>query len=129
MLGMVRTDRLNFNKLQVYFEDRWTPSNTEATMPAAHTESNAWHSDLMVFDGDYLKIKQVSLGYTLPQNVVRKIAMSNVRLYFTVENLHTFTNYPGVDPEVGASTVNSLGIDRGMYPFTKTYLFGANISF
>ncbi len=129
MLGMVRTDRLNFNKLQVYFDDRWTPTHTTATMPGAATESNAWHSDLMVFDGDYLKIKQLQLGYSIPKSLVSKAKMSNVRLYLSVENLHTFTKYPGVDPEVGASTVNSLGIDRGMYPFTRTYLFGATISF
>nr|WP_320022842.1 TonB-dependent receptor [uncultured Draconibacterium sp.] len=129
MLGMVRTDRLNFNKLQVFFDDRWTPTNTDATMPGAATESNAWHSDLMVFGGNYLKIKQVQLGYTLPKSLVSKAFINSLRLYVSVENLHTFTNYPGVDPEVGASTVNSLGIDRGMYPFTRTFLFGANITF
>ncbi len=129
MLGMVRTDRLNFNKLQVYFEDRWTPTNTDATMPFAGTESNAWHSDLMIFDGDYLKIKQIQLGYTLPKSMISKAKMSNARIYVSVENLHTFTKYPGVDPEVGASEVNSLGIDRGMYPYTRTFLLGATISF
>ncbi len=129
MLGMVRTDRLNFNKLQIYFDDRWTPSNTDATMPGAATESNAWHSDLMIFKGDYLKVKQLQLGYTLPKNLVSKAKMSNLRLYFSVENAFTFTKYPGVDPEVGATQVNSLGIDRGMYPYTRTFLFGVNVSF
>lgn len=129
MLGMVRTDRLNFNKLQVYFDDRWTPSNKDATMPGAATESNAWHSDLMVFEGDYLKVKQLQLGYMLPKNLVAKANMSNLRLYLSVENAFTFTKYPGVDPEVGATQVNSLGIDRGMYPYTRTFLFGVNVSF
>jgi len=89
-------------------------------MPGAATESNAWHSDLMVFDGKYLKIKQIQLGYTLPKSLVSKAFINSLRLYLSVENLHTFTNYPGVDPEVGASTDNSHGIDRGMYPFTRT---------
>ena len=129
MLGMVRTDRLNFNKLQVYFDDRWTPSNTDATMPGAATESNAWHSDLMIFKGNYLKVKQLQLGYTLPGNLVSKAKMSKLRLYVSVENAFTFTDYPGVDPEVGATQVNSLGIDRGMYPYTRTFLFGVNVSF
>ena len=129
MLGMVRTDRLNFNKLQVFFDDRWTPTNTDATMPFAGTESNAWHSDLMIFDGDYLKIKQIQLGYTFSKSMISKAKMSNARIYVSVENLHTFTKYPGVDPEVGASEVNSLGIDRGMYPYTRTLLLGATVSF
>ena len=129
MLGMVRTDRLNFNKLQVYFDDRWTPINTTATMPGAGTESNAWHSDLMIYKGNYLKVKQLQLGYTLPKELVSKAKMSNLRLYASVENAFTFTNYPGVDPEVGATQVNSLGIDRGMYPYTRTFLFGVNVSF
>lgn len=129
MLGMVRTDRLNFNKLQVYFDDRWTPSHTNATMPGANTESNAWHSDLMIFKGNYLKVKQLQLGYTLPKSLVSKAKMSNLRVYASVENAFTFTNYPGVDPEVGATQVNSLGIDRGMYPYTRTFLFGVNVSF
>ncbi len=129
MLGMVRTDRLNFNKLQIYFDDRWTATNTDATMPAATTESNAWHSDLMIFDGDYLKIKQIQLGYTLPGELTKQLKISNLRIYTSIENLATFTKYPGVDPEVGSTSVNSLGIDRGMYPFVRSVLFGASISF
>ena len=130
MLGMVRTDRLNFNKLQEFFDDRWTTSNTNATMPAATTESNAWHSDLMVFGGDYLKVKQLQLGYTFPKNLVNTVHISNARIYFSVENAFTFTSYPGTDPEVGSSSsVNSLGIDRGMYPFSRTFLFGASVTF
>lgn len=130
MLGMIRTDRLNFNKLQVFFDDRWTENNTDATMPAATTESNAWHSDLMIFKGDYLKVKQLQLGYTLPKSLVNPVHIANARFYFSVENAFTFTNYPGTDPEVGSSSnVNSLGIDRGMYPFSRTFLFGANLTF
>ncbi len=98
MLGMVRTDRLNFNKLQVYFDDRWTPTHTDATMPGAATESNAWHSDLMIFKGDYLKVKQIQLGYTFPRTLVSKVKLSNARIYASVENLLTITDYPGVDP-------------------------------
>jgi len=130
MLGMIRTDRLNFNKLQVFFDDRWTETNTDATMPAATTESNAWHSDLMIFKGNYLKVKQLQLGYTLPKSLVNTVHIANARFYLSVENAFTFTKYPGTDPEVGSSSnVNSLGIDRGMYPFSRTFLFGANLTF
>jgi len=61
---------------------------------------------------------------------MKKIAASAGRVYVSVENLHTFTKYPGADPEVGSSTnINSLGIDRGMYPVSRTILFGASITF
>lgn len=130
MLGMVRTDRLNFNKLQVFFDDRWTPTNHAGTMPSAATDPNTWFSDMMIFKGDYLKIKQIQLGYTISKGIMKKIAASAGRVYVSVENLHTFTKYPGADPEVGSSTnINSLGIDRGMYPVSRTILFGASITF
>ncbi len=141
MLGMIRTDRLNFNKLQVYFDDRWTPGNTDASMPAADCQSNTWHSDMMIFKGNYLKVKQIQLGYTIPKSIMSKIKVSNARVYISVENLYTFTKYPGMDPEVGASRtsanaasntnldyINSIGIDRGMYPNCRTILFGASIT-
>ena len=130
MLGMVRTDRINFNKLQVFYDNRWTPTNHAGTMPSATADANTWFSDMMIFKGDYLKIKQVQLGYTVPKNIMSKIAASTGRIYISVENLHTFTKYPGADPEVGSSVnINSLGVDRGMYPVSRTILFGASISF
>lgn len=128
MLGMVRTDRNNYNKLQVYHDDRWTEQNPNGTMPSAKADANTWHSDFMVFDGDYLKIKQIQVGYTLPEKLINKIKVDHARIYVSVENLHTFTSYPGVDPEVGSSSINSLGIDRGMYPICRTILFGASIT-
>jgi TonB-linked SusC/RagA family outer membrane protein len=135
MVGMVRTDRINFNKLQVYFDDRWTPQNTNATMPSATAESNTWHSDLMIFKGDYMKIKQLQLGYTLPKSLMNKIKVSSARVYISLENAFTFTKYPGMDPEVGSNQttagtnyINSIGIDRGMYPNSRTVLFGASIT-
>lgn len=129
MLGMVRTDRPNFNKLQVYFDDRWTPANTDASMPAANCSAATWHSDLMIFDGDYLRIKQIQLGYSLPKKLIEKLYIEKTRVYISVENMYTFTKYPGADPDVGSTNINSLGIDRGMYPICRTILFGASITF
>jgi hypothetical protein len=136
MLGMVRTDRENFNKLQVYYDDRWTSENTDATMPKAGCSASAWHSDLMIFNGNYLKVKQVQLGYNMPKVLLSKIKSSNIRVYVSLENLFTFTKYPGMDPEVGSNSsssgtnyINSIGIDRGMYPNSRTFLFGASVSF
>ncbi len=130
LLGIIRTDRLNINKFKVYFDDRWTTANRDASMPGAMTESNAWHSDLLIFDGDYLKLKQLQLAYSLPKDLIRKVKMSKMKVYFSVENVFTWTKYPGVDPEIGSSeNVNSLGIDRGMYPFPRIFIFGSEIEF
>lgn len=135
MLGMIRTDRLNFNKLQVYFDKRWTPDNTGASMPAANCNSNTWHSDILIFKGDYLKIKQIQFGYTLPKSILNKVNISTARIYISIENMLTITKYPGSDPEVGANAVtsgtnyiNSIGIDRGMYPNSRTVIFGATFT-
>jgi TonB-dependent starch-binding outer membrane protein SusC len=130
MVGMIRTDRLNYNILEVFYNNRWTTSNTDGTMPRANNgEANKWHSDLMLFDGSFMKVKQLQLGYNLPKSILSKIAASNARLYVSLENAFTFTKYPGMDPEVGSSTVNSIGIDRGMYPICRTILLGASITF
>jgi hypothetical protein len=135
MLGMIRTDRLNFNKLQIYFDDRWTPINKNASMPAANCSSNTWHSDMLIFKGNYLKIKQVQFGYTLPKSLMNRVKISNARIYLSIENMLTITKYPGSDPEVGSNAVtagtnyiNSIGIDRGMYPNSRTIIFGASIT-
>lgn len=130
MVGMIRTDRLNYNLLDVFYDDRWTPSNTDGKMPRAdNAEANKWHSDMMLFDASFLKIRQLQVGYNLPKNLLGKVAASNARVYVSVENAFTFTKYPGMDPEVGSSNVNSIGIDRGMYPICRTLLLGASVTF
>jgi hypothetical protein len=121
---------LNYNILDVFYKDRWTETNTSGTMPKAdNAEANKWHSDMMLFDGSFVKIKQIQLGYNLPKSILGKIRASNARVYVSLENAFTFTKYPGMDPEVGSSTVNSIGIDRGMYPICRTTLLGATITF
>ena len=84
-----------------------------------------------VEDGSFLKINNISLGYTLPKSLVTKIKLSNVRFYATGYNLHTFTKYSGYDPEVNTCANNGLtpSIDWGAYPSAISVVFGANISF
>ena len=88
-------------------------------------------SDRYIEDGSYLRIKNVSLGYTLPKKLLRKIKLENLRVYCNIQNLYTFTKYNGYDPEVGASTQNAnvFGCDNGRYPSPTTYSFGINIAF
>ena len=84
-------------------------------------------------DGSYLRIKNVTLGYTFPKSVLQKVKIDNVRVYMNIQNLYTFTKYTGFDPEVGASTQDSsgltFGVDNGRYPSPMTCSFGLNITF
>ena len=86
-----------------------------------------------VEDGSYLRIKNVTLGYTVPKQVLRRLKMDNIRLYMNIQNLYTFTKYSGYDPEVGASTTDSkgmtFGVDNGRYPSPLTCSFGLNLTF
>ena len=118
------------NKLKVFTDDRWTPTNTSGKNPRAGAASQTdWmQSSASVFSGDYFKIKQIQLGYKLPVNISKKIAMSNFRVYVSLEDFLTFTKYPGFDPEV-AGTGNALGVDMSSYPNSKKVLFGLNITF
>ena len=84
-------------------------------------------------DGSYLRIKNITLGYTFPKSVLQKAKIDNVRVYMNIQNLYTFTKYTGFDPEVGASTQDSsgltFGVDNGRYPSPMTCSFGLNITF
>ena len=84
-------------------------------------------------DGSYLRIKNLTLGYTFPKKWMDKIKFDNIRVYCNIQNLYTFTKYSGYDPEVGASTQDSsgyaYGVDNGRYPSPTTYSFGVSLSF
>lgn len=88
-------------------------------------------SDLFVEDASYIRLQNISLGYTLPSDIVRKAYLSSVRVYFSAQNLHTWTKYKGLDPEVGAMYGDALmtGLDYGRYPSPKIFTFGLNVSF
>ena len=88
-------------------------------------------SDRYIEDGSYLRVRNITLGYTLPSNVARKWMLENIRVYANIQNLATFTNYTGYDPEIGASTAsqNVFGLDNGRYPSPQVYSFGVSLSF
>ena len=88
-------------------------------------------SDLLIEDASYIRLQNVSLGYTLPGNLVKKFYLDNVRVYFSAQNLHTWTKYKGLDPEVGAMYGDALmtGLDYGRYPSPRIYTFGLNVTF
>lgn len=90
-------------------------------------------SDRYIEDGSYLRVKNISLGYTFPKKLASKWGLSNLRIYANVQNLITITGYDGYDPEIGASTSDMngyvFGMDNGRYPSPTTYSFGLNVSF
>lgn len=111
-------------------------ANWQTGIPRATTgnpNGNDKISDRYVEDGSYLRIKNITLGYTLRPQWLRTLHLDNLRVYCNIQNLHTFTKYKGYDPEVGASTTDSngyvYGVDNGRYPSPTTYSFGLNVSF
>ena len=118
------------NKLTYFYNDRWTPTNTDAKTPAPNASN--WQqyltSDGVVFSGDYMKIKQIQLGYTFPKKWMNKIKVDNLRIYGSLDDFFTFSDYIGFDPEV-TGVGNSLGVDKGSYPTSKKVVFGVNLTF
>ena len=90
-------------------------------------------SDRYIEDGSYLRMKNITLGYTLPKKIAQKLYLDNLRVYCNIQNLFTITGYDGYDPEVGRSTADTngyvYGLDQGRYPSPTTYSFGLNVSF
>lgn len=107
--------------------DRWTGEGTSNTVPRAvfsDPNQNVRHSTRFVEDGSYLRLKNLTLGYTLPTSLTQKAFMNNLRFYVSCQNLFTLTKYSGFDPEVGVG-----GVDLGTYPVTRTISFGVNVRF
>jgi|FLOH01.1.fsa_nt_gi TonB-dependent starch-binding outer membrane protein SusC len=127
--GLRRLDILNAN-YQTDALSRWTGAGTSDTYPRlTNNDTNGnfgKSSNFYLEKGDYLRLKVIQLGYTLPNDLISKIGASKLRLYVTGENLLTLTKYTGYDPEIGG---NVLGIDRGYYPQAQSFMFGANIQF
>jgi TonB-linked SusC/RagA family outer membrane protein len=110
----------------------WTPTNTGATVPKASNLSNfstnTQSCSYYIENGSYLRLKNLQLGYTLPESITSKVNIGSLRVYIQGVNLFTVTKYTGLDPELGGSDTN-FGIDSGNYPLVKQYLIGLNVSF
>ncbi len=130
LLGWNRVDRGTSNRPAFFYEDRWTGEGSTNSWFRADTENPyAYNSDMMVFDGSYVRIKQIQLGYSLNPEWLSSIGLRKAKIYATLNNYFTFTDYPGVDPVAGSGNVQSLGIDRGVYPIAKSVMTGLSISF
>ena len=126
-----RSDRPFCNTYSYYWENSWKEGNeANAKFPAAKFwTQEAFSSDLNVFSGAYFKIKQIQLGYTVPKKYTAKAQMSQVRLFASLENYFTFTNYFGLDPETATTGGNAAAFDMGTYPTSKQFIMGINVSF
>ena len=116
------TVRLGYQINQDIVDGRWTEGRTDATFPRLLHYSNSrntQNSDLWIQDKSYLKIKNIQLGYTLPKSWLSRLDIERVRIYGSLENFFTFTDYKGMDPEV--SNTN--------YPTMKQAVIGLNLSF
>lgn len=105
--------------------------NKNRTFVSVDGSSDLYLHSGYIEDGSFLKINNISLGYTLPRELTKKVKLSTVRFYATGYNLHTFTKYSGYDPEVNTFPNSGLtpGIDWGAYPSAISFVFGANIAF
>jgi TonB-dependent starch-binding outer membrane protein SusC len=134
------------NMLEI-MKDRWTNINSNGervTDPTELAKLNAnakiwspvrvqrwWLHSWAIEDGSYLRFNNVTLGYTLPKKLLEKIKLTNFRIYGTVNNLGTITNYSGYDPDVTARRSDPLtpGVDFAAYPRARTWLVGVNVTF
>ncbi|PWJ41906.1 SusC/RagA family TonB-linked outer membrane protein [Sediminitomix flava] len=112
----------------------WTPENPDSNVPRLNSSGdNLRTSDRFVEDGSYVRLKNITLGYTIPSQKISKY-ISRCRLYMSAQNLFTLTNYSGLDPEVGAAAASGnnpaeMGIDRGNYPTPVTIIGGLQLNF
>lgn len=86
---------------------------------------------MLVEDASYIRLQNISIGYTFPKKWINKIFLNNARIYANIQNVYTWSKYKGLDPEVGAIYGDALmtGVDYGRYPSPRIYTFGLNISF
>lgn len=130
---MVSADRPLLNGITTYWKDSWREDRTNAKYPDMKKVATDWKffsSDAAIFSGSYFKFKQIQLGYTLPKLITSKIGLSDLRVYCSLDDFFTITNYPGADPETASMNSGaSRGFDNGTYPTSKKMVFGINVTF
>lgn len=112
--------------------DAWTPQNTNTNVPRAvyqDPNGNMKESDRFLENGDFIRLRQVQLGYTLPKSLLQSFSIDKLRFYVSAENLFTITGYDGIDPEFSRASVLNTGIDNLIYPFTRSFTVGAQLTF
>ncbi|MFC6997462.1 SusC/RagA family TonB-linked outer membrane protein [Rufibacter roseus] len=130
--GTRRYDIVRSN-MQSRFLNRWTGEGSTNEYPRfTWNDTNGNYSrlsDLYIEDGDYVRLKTLQVGYTLPGTALSTLHLQKLRIYVSADNLLTFTEYTGFDPEIGARGSLDIGFDRGVYPQSKTFRLGVNATF
>jgi len=142
--GSQGNDIYNFNKFYTDFPafvngnrstrvlNAWTSSNTNTSVPALSTSITNNEGDpnsYYVEDGSFFRLKNIQMGYSLSDDLTKKMNISSVRLYVQATNLFTITDYSGFDPEVISQNNLSLGVDNRVYPNSKIFTMGVNLKF
>ena len=123
------------NVSQKYYDNYWTPERPSdryaRALPNDDNTLNSVPSDVWVENGSFVKLKNVTIGYTLPNTSLSKASISKLRVYVSAQNLFFITDYTGLDPEVGIQGGNATqnGVDNGTYPSSKTFTMGLNVTF
>ena len=127
--GWNRPDKKSGN----YLAEVYTGAGSDYPDPSVINDPDLagqyFRSDYFVYDGSYLRVKQIQLGYTLPSSIINTIKFKSAKVYVSLDDYFTFTKYPGIDPEAGSGDDASLGVDRGMYPVARKMMFGLNVTF
>lgn len=111
----------------------WSPANPDSDIPS--DRGNAYHnnvrasSDYWLEDGTYFRIRNLTVGYSLPQDLMNHYGINKLRLYLTGMNPFTFTKYTGYDPEVGGNGISTRGVDSGNYPVSRRFVLGLQVKF
>lgn len=126
--------QMDKNILYKYYNNRWTedtPYNNEPRLTAANMAENMRFSDRYIEDGSYFRIRNIQFGYDFPQKWIKRAKISNMRLYLSIDNLYTFTNYSGYNPDVTDQWGDPLvaGSDVGGTPLPRTFTMGINLTF
>ncbi|OAD46035.1 SusC/RagA family TonB-linked outer membrane protein [Polaribacter atrinae] len=119
----------NVNK-PAYYLDRWTGAGTSNSVPRLTNDAtnNKLFSDFFVEDASFLRMQNIQLGYTFSPNLLEKVGLSKLRLYTSINNLFTLTDYTGYDPSINDGAIGA-GIDSGNYPSARQFLLGLNVEF
>ncbi len=118
-----------------YYLHHWTPSNPSNVYSRATYNDDAVGSNVpssaWIENGSFLKLKNFTIGYSLPASLLRPLFITRVRVYFSAQNLFTVTKYSGLDPEIGLQNANATqnGVDNGTYPSSRYYTVGINLTF
>ena len=118
-----------------YYINHWTPGNPSDTYSRATYNDDAVGSNVpssaWIEDGSFVKLRNLTIGYTVPLDASKRIAMSKLRIYLSTQNLFAITKYSGADPEIGIQNGNATqnGVDNGTYPSSRFYTLGLNVIF